>query len=274
MTKKKILHIQKVLGAYGSERHLLSLLPRLDRSRYKITFLVLEDPGHPVDDYISLFDGSGIQVDRMPIHHDLDPRLIGTLHHYIRAGCFDMVHTHLIHAALYGTLASRLAGIKRIICTKHDCSPYMENPFYRFLVRTSSRFCRKVIVISQAIGDFVSRTENPPSEKITLIHYGIEPPVEVNSFSPDKLRCQWGIEDNTPIMAAVGRLIPSKGHQALIESLPLVLKAVEKFTLLIAGEGPLEGNLKRLAECLGVTKQVRFLGFQSDIHSLFRTIDF
>lgn len=273
MKKKKILHIQKVLGICGSERHLLALLPRLNPARFEVTFLVLEDPRFPMNDYFSLFEGSGIRVEKMPIRHDVDPLLFVRLKKYIYAGEFDLVHTHLIHGTIYGNFAAKTAGVKRIICTRHDCSPYMENYFYRFLVRSSSRLCKKIIVISKAIGDFVVRTENIPQEKIVPILYGLDLPEEIYSPSPQELRHRFGVEDHMPVLAAVGRLVTSKGHRTLIESLPIVLKEVGETTLLIAGSGPLEGDLKKLARKLGVEERVRFLGFLNDVDPLYRTID-
>jgi glycosyltransferase involved in cell wall biosynthesis len=184
-----------------------------------------------------------------------------------------MVHTHLIHGALYGNLAAKMAGVDKIICTKHDCSPYMENFFCRFLVRSSSGICNKIIVISKAIGDFVTQTENLPPERIHLIAYGLDLPDDTQSTSPEEFKHQLGIEDGATVMAAVGRLVTSKGHRTLIESLPIVLKAVGETTLLIAGSGPLEGDLKELARRLGVEKRIRFLGFLNNVYPLYRTID-
>jgi hypothetical protein len=49
---KRVLHVQKVTGISGSERHLLFLLPGLAR-HYDVTFLILEAPGRHVDDYVA-----------------------------------------------------------------------------------------------------------------------------------------------------------------------------------------------------------------------------
>lgn len=268
---RKILHIQKVLGIYGSERHLLSLLPRLDPSRFEITFLVLEDPRTPVDDYLDLFNGSGVRVDKMPIRSDADPRLLFRLRNYILDGGFDMVHTHLIHGELYGTLAARLAGTGKIISSKHGYGPYMEKRSIAFLQRSVSRFHEKIIIISQALGDYIVRVQQIDREKMTLIHYGIDPPAVPDPASVKEFKRQWDIDST--VMAAVGRLVPVKGHRTLLESLPKVLEGAGEFTLLFAGDGPLEGELRKLAGRLGVDRYVRFIGFLPDIHPLLGATD-
>jgi len=46
--KKKIVHIAKVTGIHGMEKHLLTLLPCLNSPAHEITFLILTDPRHSV----------------------------------------------------------------------------------------------------------------------------------------------------------------------------------------------------------------------------------
>ena len=66
----KLLHIQKITGTCGSENHLLELLPRLDRSRYEVTFLGLVERGRPVYDYISRMAEAGTRYgDRIYRRH-------------------------------------------------------------------------------------------------------------------------------------------------------------------------------------------------------------
>jgi len=57
---------------------------------------------------------------------------------------------------------------------------------------------------------------------------------------------------------AVGKLKYQKGFDLLLRSLSY-LKDIE-FHLIILGKGPEEGNLKRLAQILGISKQVTFGG--------------
>ena len=46
--KKKIVHIAKVTGIHGMEKHLLTLLPCLNSPAHEITFLILPIPGTPL----------------------------------------------------------------------------------------------------------------------------------------------------------------------------------------------------------------------------------
>src|SRR3989304_7885916 len=131
--RMKILHVSKATGIAGSENHLLTLLPRLNRSRYEVTFMILTEPDKPVDDYFQMFEEKGIKNKRLIIRRDVDPKCLWDMYLFIRKNRFDIVHTHLIHADLYGTLAAKLAGVKFIISTKHNDNEFRYNLFLKVI---------------------------------------------------------------------------------------------------------------------------------------------
>src|SRR5207245_9590760 len=62
-----------------------------------------------------------------------------------------------------------------------------------------------------------------------------------------------------PLLLFVGRLVPYKGVDVLLRALcGLEAHAV------VVGSGPLDGELRRLADALAVTRQVHFVGEVSD----------
>lgn len=67
-----------------------------------------------------------------------------------------------------------------------------------------------------------------------------------------------------PKIAFLGRLVPEKGVQVIIEALPLIRRNHPGATLLVAGKGPYEDVLRKLAERHGVGDYVKFIGFVDD----------
>jgi glycosyltransferase involved in cell wall biosynthesis len=63
-----------------------------------------------------------------------------------------------------------------------------------------------------------------------------------------------------PTILSVGNLIPIKGHALLFRAFAKMRRTVPNVELEIIGEGPERGNLIQLAEKLGISSQVRFLG--------------
>jgi glycosyltransferase involved in cell wall biosynthesis len=74
---------------------------------------------------------------------------------------------------------------------------------------------------------------------------------------------------NVPLLLAMGRLHENKAHDVALQALAEIPDAY----LWIAGAGPLEAKLKLMAEALGVSPRVRFLGWRTDASALYRAAD-
>ncbi len=75
--------------------------------------------------------------------------------------------------------------------------------------------------------------------------------------------------DTVPLILGLGRLHENKAFDVLLGALSRVPNAY----LWIAGEGPLRGELDKLAEKLAVKPRVRFLGWRDDVAALLKTCD-
>lgn len=74
---------------------------------------------------------------------------------------------------------------------------------------------------------------------------------------------------DAPLALALGRLHPNKGFDVLLDA----VARVDGLYLWLAGEGALEGDLKRRAAALGIANRVRFLGWRDDTASLLAVCD-
>jgi glycosyltransferase involved in cell wall biosynthesis len=82
-------------------------------------------------------------------------------------------------------------------------------------------------------------------------------------------RALFATPDGAPLLLGMGRLHASKAHDVSLRALQRLPDA----WLWIAGSGPLEAELKRLAAELGVADRVRWLGWRTDADALYRTAD-
>ena len=98
------------------------------------------------------------------------------------------------------------------------------------------------------------------ANKIRLIYFG----VDTHKFRPceriEKLRDKLDIS-NSPTIISLRNLEPVYDVETLIKSMPEVLRKVPEAKFIIAGRGPQEEELKRLAKSLGVSESVRFVGW-------------
>ena len=253
------------------EHHLLTLLPRLNSPAYEITFLILTDPRHPVDDYCALLAQRGVMTHTITIRHDIAPICFVRLVQYLRDVRPELVHTHLIHGDLYGITAAKLAHIPRIISSKHNDDAFRLHGFLKLVNCALNRNVTRVITISEWIRTFTHRIERVPLDAIQTIYYGIEPPQ--SPAERDAVRAQLGIGRDETVLGIIARLVEQKGHRYLIEAFAKALRQNRNLRLLIVGSGELEDDLKDRAQKAGVSHMVIFTGYRADTIDLLSAID-
>jgi glycosyltransferase involved in cell wall biosynthesis len=85
------------------------------------------------------------------------------------------------------------------------------------------------------------------------------PPLETALRPPEEERQRLGLAGDF-VVASVGRLIPLKRFDLLIEALARLVPAVPEARLVLVGSGPCESRLRARAAALGVGDRVRFAG--------------
>jgi glycosyltransferase involved in cell wall biosynthesis len=251
----KVLHVHRIGGIGGSERHLLTLLPALAARGVDVRFLGLDDPARAPDPFYAQLT---VPYARLPAPRDLDPRL--AVHVARAARGVDLVHTHLVHADVYGAL-----GARALVSTKHNDDPFRAGPF-RFVERALTRRAGRVVAITHALARFLVERVGLPREKVTTIHYGL-----------DDLARPWGrnpadpVGEDVPLLLAVCRLEPQKGVDVAVHALARLREVEPAAELVVLGEGPERGRLEGLARELDVP--VHLLGRVPDVAAWLRRAD-
>ncbi len=75
------------------------------------------------------------------------------------------------------------------------------------------------------------------------------------------------------VVGNAGRLIEGKCFDVFLRVAKLVATQVPGAVFLIAGDGPLRGRLEGLVRELGLVEQVRWLGWQQDLNTFYRSLD-
>jgi glycosyltransferase involved in cell wall biosynthesis len=251
----KVVHVHRIRGIGGSERHLLALLPALAERGVDVSFVGLDDPAGVLEPFYAELT---VPYERLAAPRDIDPRLAGSLARTLKRVRADVVHTHLVHADVYGALAR---GV-RLVSTKHNPDPFRIGPF-RFVERTLAARASRVIAISEVVRRFSVEEVGLPAAKLETVHYGL-----------DELPAAWGenpplaLEDG-PVVLAVCRLAPQKGLDTAVGALP----ALPGARLLVLGEGPERAALTSLAADLCVGDRLLLPGRVGDVAALYRRAD-
>jgi glycosyltransferase involved in cell wall biosynthesis len=215
----------------------------------------LDDPGWETEPF---YRALGVEAVRLPCPRDVDPALLARLARTLRTLRPDVVHTHLVHADVYGGLAAPPGAA--LVSTKHNDDPFRTGPF-RLVERALARRARRLIAITDALRRFTVERVGVPAAKVEVVHYGL-----------DELPGAWGenppdpVGDGGPVLLCVARLEPQKGVDVAIRALPRIAEG----TLVVLGEGSGRASLEELARGLGVAERVHLPGRVPDVAAWLR----
>jgi len=249
-----VLHTQKVAGISGSEAYLLQLLPDLRERGWDVRFLMLHEDEPGAWEFARALADRGVPLDDIRLRADVDPIAFGEVVAHLARVRPRILHTHLVHADVYGQLAGTVARVPLRLSTKHGFNEFREGRWFGLADRSVGSLAHVHIAISQGLAQYLAETEGFEEEDFEIVHYGISARNGVTPYP--------GAE---PRLLCIGRLIPIKGHLVLLRALAQARARVPGVTLDLAGRGPLEPALKEYARELGLEDAVRFLGFVSPV---------
>ncbi len=250
----RVLHVHRIRGIGGSERHLLTLLPALAERGLDPVLVGLDDSAWTGADFYGALRVPSI---RLRSARDVDPLLLVRLVRDLRA---DVVHTHLVHADVYGGLAARLRATP-LVSTKHNDDPFRTGAF-RYVERGLAHLAERIVTITEALRAFTIERVGLPAGKVETIHYGL-----------DELPEAWGenpsgdVPHEATIVLSTSRLTEQKGIDVAIRALASLPGDV---VLVVLGEGPQRSSLEALARELGVESRVFLPGRVPDVAAWLR----
>jgi glycosyltransferase involved in cell wall biosynthesis len=262
----KVLHVITGLGVGGAERQLRAILARLRLAGATCDVVTLTNPGPLARELAA----DGVSVTHLGMTGNRDLRALPRLARHIRRGRYDLVHTHLYRACVYGRAAARLAGVRAVVATEHSLGERLieGRPLTganRALYLATERLGSATVAVSAAVARRLCAW-GVPEDRIRLVPNGIEP--DRFSFDPaarQAERARLGLPQDALVVGGVGRLVPGKGFDLLLRAvarLPDRLPEPEAgaVRVVVAGQGPEREPLRRLARRLGIAGRVAFPG--------------
>jgi len=197
----------------------------------------------------------------------------------LREQRIDLVHTHRYKDTVLGLMAARIAGVPHAVRTMHGLPEPMKRwahlkfGLYEALEKVALRFwADQVIAVSKDMAGILRRS-GYPADRITHIHNGIDVGAVRPLRSRQEVRRELGVEPETYLIGAVGRLSPVKGHANFLRAARLVLHKQPRAKILIIGDGPLNAELRAMATELRIDGACIFAGHRTDVHDLLPAMD-
>ncbi len=177
-----------------------------------------------------------------------------------RETCATVLHAHWVIPA--GVMAAASGVGLPLVVSLHGSDVFVAEA--HGLARRAARFAfRRAGWVTACNEDLRRRAINigADPERLTVVPYGVDGErFKPNSETRDRVRAFHGLDDNDRVVVAAGRLVRKKGFEYLIEAVGLLAARWPTLTLVIAGSGDLEDELRDQATALGIAIQVRFEG--------------
>ena len=265
------------LDVGGTERQLVALASRLDRTRFIPVIYCLSAEG-PLAAEARL---NGVVV------RSANLRGLSMWRHPLRvAACFVgllrdlrrvrpcIVHGFLFHAYTTGAFISRFVGARRVVSSRRSLGHFKEGRRTALLLeQLANRFVDVFVANSEAVRRDAIMQESLSPDRVIVIHNG----VDLSAFSEprrsDSFHREFRVSNGAPVVAIVSNFMAYKGHECFIHAWRVVHRRHPEAVALLVGDGPSRSLIQEMSIDLELGDSLRFVGSRTDVPSLLGAAD-
>jgi glycosyltransferase involved in cell wall biosynthesis len=254
-----ILLLIKGLGRGGAEQIVVSSARLGDSSRfaYSVAYLL---PWKNA--FVRELKEAGVPVTCLDRGKEFS--WLRDLRRLVAQGGIDLVHAHTPVPAIGARLF--LPSSVPIVYTEHNVWERYHRATYWGNLLTYGRN-RHVFAVSEHVRSSVrypSGVRFLPMPIVETLYHGPDPAAVSAVASDGDPRLEFGIPPGAPVVGTVANLKRHKGYEYLLSAAVEVRRALPDTRFILVGTGPLEHDLRRLAERLGIDDAIIFTGFRDD----------
>ena len=219
----------------------------------------------------------------LPVHvigrSKMDPRILANLVRLIRAENFQVLDSQNIQSKFWASLAAGLTHTA-LISTIHS---WYENEHGRKSLK-GKIYTQIELSTNSNLDYYITVSEKDrqsllqsgfPEERIQLIYNAVTIDPESADQDPKKVRDSWGLPQNALVCLAVGRLVPVKGYDILIDAIKLARAQIPEIHCILIGEGESREDLTNQIKHHGLESHIRLVGYygRNDTLNSFKACD-
>ena len=250
----------------GGEDYVYILAKYLKQRGHRVW--VSANPGH-----LLLRKCEGAAIDTIPLSYTGMSRVFtvaAELRSHLRRLSIDIVHSNANYDRTVAGIATawshthHVASVHSSHSIQHNITHWMRNRF------GTDHF----IADADSVSRVLAAKDGIPSERVSVIPIGVEQsPRDAEEEWRRRTRAAWGISPGTIVIGNVARLVPFKGHRYLVDALARIVKEARSVLCVVIGDGEMMTDLHEQARALGIGHDIRFLGFQDNLHELYPAFD-
>jgi glycosyltransferase involved in cell wall biosynthesis len=188
----------------------------------------------------------------------------------------DVVHAHMIRAALVAVPLAKIARVPVIVHTCHGREAWRTSWLKRqfWLDRRLSDLADATLAVSEATRTYLINDKQLRPEDVRVIRNGRNLDVCTLSHNEkQRVQAEFGLATNELVVGVFGRLESQKGLSYLLHALPTVRQRVGAFKVLFVGDGSLRHELEKQSQALGLRETIIFTGYRNDAKQLMAFCD-
>ncbi len=236
------------------------------------------------DEELMRYKSMGSVVYRLPIdnNHGLLIRELKINLQYF--SFFRKHHYDIVYADTENALRSihlfmaRLAGIKVRVVHSHNTGLQTSSKKSRIIARSMRSFFKASATHYFACSDMAAEWLFPKSiyekKQYTVLRNGVDlEKFKFNSEIRRNIRREYQIAEDESVIGNVGRFMPQKNHEFLLDIFSAILKKRSKVKLMLIGTGPLMEEIQEKTRRLGITDKVIFVGNIPNVNDYLHAMD-
>ena len=257
----RVMYVVPDLGTGGAERHVTTLMPRLDPAQFTCSVVCIGAEGALFGDLVN----AGIPAVALRRTKWQALAALAGLVREMRRRRPDVVLVRGYNAEMLGRIAAILAGVPHRVVWVHNCGGVGGDSRVRRLAdRLLDRRTDAYFGVARAQARYLVEDRGYPARKIRIIHNGVDP-ARYQSAGEQRARALLGIDPERPVVGIVAALRPEKDHVLLLQAARRLVDEFPDLTVLVVGDGPMRLRIEQAAAELGLADHVLLAGARSDV---------
>ena len=264
----RVLQVMTSLDRGGMETMTMNFYRHIDREHVQFDFLLHRSKE---GDYEEEARSLGAHVFRVPRQNPLSPGYWRALDSFFSECSYKVVHAQLDCLSAIPLAVAKRHGVPVRIAHSHSSRQDRDVKYPMKMV--CKRFIRCEATDLFACGVEAGRWMFG-TDDFTAVGNAID--VDAYAFDAERrgrVRRELCIGEDALVVGHVGRFVPAKNHEFILDVFAEVLKLLPDTVLVLAGDGELREEAGRKAKELGISRSVLFLGVRSDVPDLMQAMD-
>jgi glycosyltransferase involved in cell wall biosynthesis len=259
--RKRILHVVEDLKVGGLERVIETIVISLDRQKYDTEVWCLARGGAIAEELLQY--GTTVRILGLTSYHH--PSRVCELSRMLKAGGFDVVHTHGYYASTFARLALLLAQGPAIIHHIHTTDIHFK-PRHRKIEALLSLLTDRVICVSSAVREFAVETLSVAPQKTRVVYNtAFANPACGGTRESARRGLLHGVSEEDFVVLSIASLTLNKGHDILLLAMRDLVARHGNTRCVLIGDGPHRRSLESRIDQLGLRSHVFLAGLQMDV---------